>query len=185
MISHVSRPYWPLFDLRKYTARLVLRPCMEADVEQLAGILSGDLEVAPGSWRGPILPNAASSRCRPGWCARRAAKGCHLSSGLHTRSARPWRVGHRCRACLDSLRVLPDVRGSLRLGPGAGLVGKLAERARDRWPRVAVAGAAGLVALGYAATFANTLTVLPPAQPAVSPAVSFEDHRLNRGIGDY
>ncbi|MFZ2055923.1 MAG: hypothetical protein WAV54_00745 [Acidimicrobiales bacterium] len=64
-------------------------------------------------------------------------------------------------------------------------MGKLAERARDRWPRVAVAGAAGLVALGYAATFANTLTVLPPAQPAVSPAVSFEDHRLNRGIGDY
>ncbi len=68
---------------------------------------------------------------------------------------------------------------------GARLAGKAAERAKDGWPRIAVAGVAGLVAIGYATTFANTLTTPAPVQPAARLAVYLEQHHLTRGIGDY
>ena len=68
---------------------------------------------------------------------------------------------------------------------GARLAGKLAERVNSGWPRVALAGVAGLVAIGYATTFVNTLTTAPPAQTAVSLATYLEQHHLTKGIGDY
>jgi len=68
---------------------------------------------------------------------------------------------------------------------GARLLGKAAERTREGWPRVAVAGVTGLVALGYATTFANSLTITPPVQPAVSLAAYLEQHHLTKGIGDF
>jgi hypothetical protein len=68
---------------------------------------------------------------------------------------------------------------------GARLAGQIAERATDGWPRIVLAGVAGLVVLGYATTFVNTLTTPSPAQPAVSLAAYLEQHHLTRGIGDY
>lgn len=68
---------------------------------------------------------------------------------------------------------------------GARLAGKIAERVKIGWPRVALAGVAGLVAVGYATTFVNTLTTVPPAQTAVSLAMYLEQHHLTKGIGDY
>ncbi len=68
---------------------------------------------------------------------------------------------------------------------GARLAGKLAERVKSGWPRIAFAAAAGLVAIGYATTFANTLTTAAPVQPAASLAAYLEQHHLTKGIGDY
>ena len=68
---------------------------------------------------------------------------------------------------------------------GARLAGRIAERAKDGWPRVALAGVAGLAVLGYATTFVNTLTTPSPTQPAVSLAAYLKQHHLTKGIGDY
>ena len=68
---------------------------------------------------------------------------------------------------------------------GARLAGRVAERARDGWPKVAVAVVAGLAAVGCVSTFVNTLTTPPPAQPAVSLAAYLEQHHLTKGIGDF
>lgn len=68
---------------------------------------------------------------------------------------------------------------------GARLAGRVAERVRNGWPRIALASVAGLVAIGYVATFANTLTVAPPGQAAVQVATYLKDHHLTKGVGDY
>jgi hypothetical protein len=68
---------------------------------------------------------------------------------------------------------------------GARLAGQIAGRATNGWPRIVLAGVAGLVVLGYATTFVNTLTTPSPAQPAVGLAAYLEQHHLTRGIGDY
>jgi hypothetical protein len=68
---------------------------------------------------------------------------------------------------------------------GARLAGKIAERVKSGWPRLALAGVAGLVAVGCATTFVNTLTTAPPVQTAVSLATYLEQHHLTKGIGDY
>ena len=65
------------------------------------------------------------------------------------------------------------------------LAGQITERVRGRWPRAVLAGVAGLVVLGYAATFVNTLTTRSPTQPAAHLAVYLEQHHLTKGIGDY
>jgi RimJ/RimL family protein N-acetyltransferase len=43
----VSHPYWPLFDLRLSTRRLVLRPCTEDDAGALAAVKPPDVETDP------------------------------------------------------------------------------------------------------------------------------------------
>ncbi|MGD1011833.1 MAG: hypothetical protein ABR925_04780 [Acidimicrobiales bacterium] len=68
---------------------------------------------------------------------------------------------------------------------GARLAGRIAERARNGWPRVAVASVAALVAVGYVATFANTLTVAPPGQSVVHLATYLKEHHLTKGVGDF
>ena len=67
----------------------------------------------------------------------------------------------------------------------ARLAGQIIERVRGTLPRAVLAGLAGLVVLGYAATFVNTLTTRSPAQPAVRLAAYLEQHHLTKGIGDY
>jgi hypothetical protein len=67
----------------------------------------------------------------------------------------------------------------------ARLVGRIAEWTREGWPRVAFTGIAGLVVLGYGASFVNTLTTQPPVQPAASLASYLEQHHLTKGIGDF
>jgi hypothetical protein len=39
--------FWPLFDLRLTTARLVLRPTVEADLPELADLVPNDAEPGP------------------------------------------------------------------------------------------------------------------------------------------
>ncbi len=68
---------------------------------------------------------------------------------------------------------------------GARLVGRLAERTKEGWPRAVLVGVAGLAALGCATTFVNTLTTPSPAQPAANLALYLEQHHLTKGIGDY
>ena len=68
---------------------------------------------------------------------------------------------------------------------GARLASQLAERARVGWPRIVLAGVAGLVVIGYATTFVNPLTTRSPTQPAVRLAAYLEQHHLTKGIGDY
>lgn len=43
----MTNPYWPVVDLRLVTARLVLRPCTEADLPTLADVVPGDAEADP------------------------------------------------------------------------------------------------------------------------------------------
>jgi RimJ/RimL family protein N-acetyltransferase len=45
----VSRPYWPLFELRLRTPSLELRPMTEADLTPLSDLLPDDLEQDPSS----------------------------------------------------------------------------------------------------------------------------------------
>ncbi len=65
------------------------------------------------------------------------------------------------------------------------LVGKIAERTGDPLPRAALAAVAALMLIGNATTFANSLTLPAPVQPASKLASYLEQHHLTRGIGDY
>jgi hypothetical protein len=65
------------------------------------------------------------------------------------------------------------------------LAGRIAERASDLLPRIAVAGVASLVAIGCAVGFVNTLTTTAPVQPVSQLASYLEHHHLTKGIGDY
>lgn len=65
------------------------------------------------------------------------------------------------------------------------LVGKIAERASNGWPRAVLTGTAALVVIGCIASFVGTLTTAQPVQPANQLAGYLEQHHLTRGIGDY
>ena len=65
------------------------------------------------------------------------------------------------------------------------LVGTIAERTPRGLPEVVLSAVSVLVAAGCATTFATSLTLGRPVQPATQLANYLEQHHLTKGIGDY
>jgi hypothetical protein len=65
------------------------------------------------------------------------------------------------------------------------LVGRVGERLRTSRSKAVLVAAAGLVAAGYFATFAGSLTTPPPVPPSTALVGYLEQRGLTRGIGDY
>jgi hypothetical protein len=68
---------------------------------------------------------------------------------------------------------------------GARLVGRVSEHTRTSRSKALLVTVASLVAVGYFATFAGSLTTPQPVQPSTALVVYLEQHGLTRGIGDY